>query len=393
MVSTSPPHPYAAPEVATDTPRPAGLSWNRAVVAVGVPLWGFVLAAEILGMEAWRFASSDLEIAEPGIRAMQYLLLLPFLLLACRAAVAIGWRSPNAPARVAAQVAICAAFAALSRPLLAAAAALLGRDDLAAPLVDSLLAPDAEMAAVWVAAALATAMHYLLCLGAIAGAKTYRDLEGERVLRAEVQRQAAQARLQALKNQLNPHFLFNALNTVVALVESQPRVAQTMVTRISELLRRILNDGAASAVTLRHELQTLENYLAIQELRFPQRLSHAFEVEDAAARALVPALIVQPLLENAVLHGLAGSDAPVHVELSARLDGDLLRIEITNPGPATPGASRGGAGLGLRNVAERLHTSFGSRASVRLECPAPGQFRATLTLPAVADARSLPESP
>lgn len=360
----------------------AAWSWTRAVVAVGVPLWAFVLLAEILGMEAWRFASAELEIAEPAVRVLQYLLLLPFLLLACRAAVEIGYRGPHAALRLLAQFALCVAFSALSRPALALAAAVLRRGDLTGPLVDSLLNPDAEMVAVWVAASSATAMHYLLCLGAIVGIKTYRDLEGERVLRAEIQRQMAQARLQALKNQLNPHFLFNALNTVVALIESEPRLAQTLVTRISELLRRILSDGAAPAVTLRHELETLERYLAIQELRFPSRLSHEFVVEDEAARTLVPALIVQPLLENAVLHGLAGNDGPVHVRLVARLDGSRLEIAITNPGPLAP--QPGGTGVGLRNVADRLQTLFGERATVRLESPAPGLYRATLSIPQVA---------
>jgi hypothetical protein len=359
-------------------------TWTRAVLSIGPPLWCFVLVAEILGMEAWRFASADLEIAGPAVRTLQYALLLPFLLLACRAAVAIGYRTP---ARIAAQVALCAGFAALSRPALALAATLLG-PNLAEPLVDSLVRPNVETIAVWIGASTAAAMHYLLCLGAIAGIKTYRDLEGERVLRAEVQRQAAQARLQALTNQLNPHFLFNALNTVVALIETDPRLAQTLVTRISELLRRILTDGAATAVTLRHELDLLERYLAIQELRFPSRLTHEFVVEDAAARALVPALIVQPLLENAVVHGLAGHDGPVHVRLDARIDSGVLTVVITNPTPSSAG--RAGAGVGLRNVAERLETLFGDRAYVRRDAPAPGLHRATLAIPQVTDGRATP---
>jgi hypothetical protein len=361
-------------------------TWTHAVLLAGPPLWAFVLLAEVLGMEAWRYASTDLEIADPAVRTLQYLLLLPFLLLACRAAVAIGYRGPHAVARIAAQVALCTSFAALSRPGLAFASALLSPQDVAAALMESLLRPNAEALAVWAGASSSAAMHYLLCLGAIAGVKTYRDLEGERVLRAEVERQATQARLQALKNQLNPHFLFNALNTVVALIESDPRLAQTLVTRISELLRRILSEGASTVVTLRHELDLLERYLAIQELRFPKRLTHSFDVPGSAADALVPALIVQPLLENAVLHGLEGHDGPVHVALSARVADDRLEIAITNPGPTDAG--RSGAGVGLHNVGERLRTLFGDGASVVLTRDGTGIYRATLTLPRIADARA-----
>jgi two-component system LytT family sensor kinase len=363
-------------------------TWTRAVLVVGPPLWTFVLLADVLGMEAWRYASSDLEIAAPAVRALQYLILLPFLLLACRAAVAVGYRPPRAVGRVLVQVALCAGFAALGRPALALAAALLAPGDVSASLTESLLQPYAESLAVWAGASTSTAMHYLLCLGAIAGLKTYRDLEGERVLRAEMERQAAQARLHALKNQLNPHFLFNALNTVVALIESDPRLAQTLVTRISELLRRIVGESATSAVTLRHELDLLERYLAIQELRFPQRLTHRFDVTDAAARALVPPLVVQPLLENAVLHGLAGHDGPVHVALTARLDGDRLAIVIVNPGSREPRGT--GTGVGLANVAERLRTLFGTRASVDLARGSDGQWHARLVLPRIDDARPAP---
>jgi LytS/YehU family sensor histidine kinase len=158
-----------------------------------------------------------------------------------------------------------------------------------------------------------------------------------------------------------------------------------MVTRISELLRRILAESPAATVPLAHELELLERYVGIQELRFPSRLSHAFEVPEAAARARVPSLVVQPLVENAVLHGLAGHDGPVEVRLEATVADDLLTVVVTNPGgPAGRGA--GGAGLGLRNVAERLATLYGARASVRLECPTAGRFRATLVVPQDADA-------
>jgi LytS/YehU family sensor histidine kinase len=101
-------------------------------------------------------------------------------------------------------------------------------------------------------------MNYVLVVGLVAGVKTFADLAAERLLRAKVQRQATQARLQALTNQLNPHFLFNALNTIVALIGTDPKLAQTMVERMSELLRRILSAGATQFVSLRREPDLLE---------------------------------------------------------------------------------------------------------------------------------------
>ena len=105
-----------------------------------------------------------------------------------------------------------------------------------------------------------------------------------------------------MTNQLNPQFLFNALNTIVALIGTNPKLAQSMVSRMSELLRRILSDGATRFVTLRRELDLLEHY-HIQELRFPNRLSHEIRLDAPASTALLPSLILQPLMENASCTG------------------------------------------------------------------------------------------
>jgi LytS/YehU family sensor histidine kinase len=239
-----------------------------------------------------------------------------------------------------------------------------------------------ETVAVWIASTAAMALNYAVCLGVVVGLKTYRDLESERLARANIEREAVQARLQALTNQLNPHFLFNVLNTIVSLIESQPRLAQTMVTRFADLLRRILNDGATQFVSLARELELLEQYIEIQEMRFPQRLSHDKRIAAGAAEALVPALVMQPIIENAVVHGLRRHEGQVHVVIEAQITDSMLEIRVSNPGWTAPaGHQAPRPGVGLRNVAERLRTLFGERGSIALEMPAPGRYVATVCMP------------
>ncbi len=370
------------PEAGEDAARAAARSWWRAILTVAPLCWLFVFLIEIMNMEAWRAANSEFQVAPPSIRAVQFLVLLPMLVLACRAAVAVGTGSSAAALRVAAQLLIAIGFAALARPALVTAAWLMQDRDIADALASSLLTGRRESIAVWIASTAAMALNYAACLGVVVGIKTYRDLEGERVARANVEREAVRARLQALTNQLNPHFLFNVLNTIVSLIESQPRLAQTMVTRFAELLRRILNDGATQFVSLARELELLEQYIEIQEMRFPKRLSHEKQIAAGAAEALVPALVMQPLIENAVVHGLRRNEGPVHVVIEARIDGMQLEVRVSNPGSvAPPGSAAPPPGVGLRNVAERLRTLFGDHGAVSLQMPEPGRYVAIVRMP------------
>ena len=369
-------------DVAVNSAPAGSQNWWRPILTIVPACWIGVFLIEVLNMEAWRVANSELQVAPPSIRAVQFLLLLPVLLLACRAAVAVGAAGAPAAVRAAGQLLIAIAFAALARPALVSAAWLTQQSEIAAGIAASLLSPTREGVAVWVASTAAMALNYAVCLGIVVGVNTYRDLESERVARATVEREAVQARLQALTNQLNPHFLFNVLNTIVSLIESRPRLAQTMVTRFADLLRRILTDGATQFVSLARELELLEQYIEIQEMRFPQRLSHDKRIAPGAAEALVPALVMQPIIENAVVHGLRNDDGRVHVLIEARVAEATLEIRVSNPGVVAPaGIQAPSPGVGLRNVAERLHTLFGDRGAVALQMPAPGSYVATVRMP------------
>ncbi len=357
--------------------------WWRAILTYAPLCWLFVFLIHVTNMEAWRIASADdsVTVAPPSIRVAQFLLLLPALIIACRLAVTVGGGTRPAGLRLSAQVLIAIAFSVLARPALVTAAWLTRHPEIAAAVANSLLTPTRESVAVWIASAAAMALNYAVCLGVVVGVKTYRDLDSERVARANVEREAIQARLQALTNQLNPHFLFNVLNTIVSMIESQPRLAQTMVTRFADLLRRILNDGATQYVSLARELELLEQYIEIQEMRFPQRLTHERAIGGGAAEALVPALVLQPIIENAVVHGLRRHDGPVHVRIEAEVAGSTLEIRVSNPGSTAPGHAAPAPGVGLRNVAERLRTLFGERGTVELQMPAPGRYVTTVRMP------------
>ena len=181
---------------------------------------------------------------------------------------------------------------------------------------------------------------------------------------AQLEMSLAQARLQTLELQTQPHFLFNTLNGISSLVRAGEHAkALRMIGGLSELLRYALDRAGGAYVPLAEELHTVERYLEIQSLRFPDRLALTFDVEDPAKSAAVPALLLQPLVENAVRHGLEASEAPGRIALSAAKRGDELVIEIFNTGrlgPARP------AGIELANTRARLAQLFGGRARFEL---------------------------
>ena len=173
------------------------------------------------------------------------------------------------------------------------------------------------------------------------------------------------AELRALRTQLNPHFLFNALNTVRALISEDPARAQEAVTRLSALLRYALAAGETQIVSLEKELEVVQDYLALEVLRFEERLQVQLDVPASCLSAQVPVLLLQTLVENAVKHGIARCPAGGAVIVTARKQNGVLSIEVTNPSPQTP-VSAESTGLGLVNTRERLRLLFGEHAQVEL---------------------------
>jgi LytS/YehU family sensor histidine kinase len=181
---------------------------------------------------------------------------------------------------------------------------------------------------------------------------------------ARLAAQLAEARLGALRMQLNPHFLFNSLNALAVLVRDQnTRDASRMLELLGSVLRQVLHAEQRSEVPLRDELKFLEQYLAIEEVRFSDRLRVRWSVADSVREALVPEFILQPLVENAVRHGIAKRSEPGRIEISASAEGSELVLVVRDDGPGyRPSSTRGG--VGLANTRARLETLFSGRATL-----------------------------
>ena len=199
-------------------------------------------------------------------------------------------------------------------------------------------------------------------------------LARERAVAAELAEQLAQARLDALRHQIAPHFLFNALNSVSGLVrDARPAQAVETIAQVSEFLRHSLHDGGAQEVALDEELHFVALYLDIQKTRFEDRLAAHIGVAPELGRAMVPRLILQPLVENAIKHGIARRVQPGAVEIAASRTQDALVLEVYNDGPAIAANDAAGpaaadaphtGSIGLANVRNRLRGLYGPQAAL-----------------------------
>ncbi|WP_423602696.1 sensor histidine kinase [Sphingomonas sp. MS122] len=196
-------------------------------------------------------------------------------------------------------------------------------------------------------------------------------------------RAAAQtAEIRALRYQVNPHFLFNTLNSISSLVMSGKREdAEAMILNLSTFFRTSLAAEPTEDVPLADEIAVQKLYLEIEAVRFPERLRPSFEIDPAAANACVPGLILQPLIENAIKYGVAPARRPVQICVSARVIGDMLEVTVSDDGDGAKAAN--GTGVGLRNVHDRLTARFGEAATLTAGKRSEGGFAATLRLPLV----------
>jgi two-component system, LytTR family, sensor kinase len=208
--------------------------------------------------------------------------------------------------------------------------------------------------------------------GLVAAAHAVRLYEREHIRQlreSELQTRLIQSRLQALQSQLNPHFLFNALNSIASLLHDHPAKAEKMIESLGGLLRLAINNTDRQLVTLREELHFLDEYLFIQRIRFGERLQVETQVDQAVLDEKVPALILQPLVENAIKHGVESHTGPTLIRIAARAEPDerLIRLEISNDGPvARDNGRKIEERVGLSNTRARLEVMFGSRADLEL---------------------------
>jgi two-component system LytT family sensor kinase len=211
----------------------------------------------------------------------------------------------------------------------------------------------------------------------------YRLARARELRAAQLEMELARAQVEALKMQLHPHFLFNTLNTVAGLMRDDPDAAELMLAKLAELLRRTFETADVQELPLAEELEFIEAYLTIQRLRYGDRLRVSIDVSDAVRQARVPSLILQPLVENAIRHGVAEKPGPGRVEIGARLENAEVVVSIANDGPSLPVTVR--EGYGLRNTRSRMLALYGPRGSFVFGPQPNGGAVATLRIPGPSD--------
>lgn len=223
-------------------------------------------------------------------------------------------------------------------------------------------------------------LTYWVVLVVMRGLESTRHLREERFRRAELETQLAQSQLQALRTQIQPHFLFNTLNAISALVLAEPTQARKMIARLSELLRLTLEEHHVQLLPLSRELEFVRHYLEIQQARFRDRLATHFNVADETLCVEVPSMILQPIVENALQHGLLTKVTRGNLHIVARRDGAHLRLVVEDDGLGLPpdGVVEG---VGLANTRARLDRLFGASASLRVQARDGGGTRVELRLP------------
>jgi signal transduction histidine kinase len=222
-------------------------------------------------------------------------------------------------------------------------------------------------------------LFYTLVMALVLLFFRYRAARNRELRLAHVQAELTRVRLEALEGQLRPHFLFNALNTISAVMYEDVRLADSLLTGLGDLLRRTLERPAGTEVALGDELETLELYLDIMRARFPDRLSVQIDVAEELKAVRVPPLVLQPLVENALRHGDPGPGAQATIEIVARRENGRLLIEVRDNGPGLSGSHLPRVGLGA--TARRLAELYGDAAGVGIENRAGGGATASLWIP------------
>jgi signal transduction histidine kinase len=221
----------------------------------------------------------------------------------------------------------------------------------------------------WVIVAVSQAFDYY---------RRYRERE---LHASELEKHLVQAKLQALQMQLNPHFLFNTLHSISSLMHKDVEAADRMIMRLSDLLRAALDSADTQEVSLRKELELLQLYLGIEQIRFGDRLSVKMDVDAEALEARVPNLILQPLVENAIRHGIEPRARPGRIELHARRNAGALTLQVCDNGNGMPAPKPAREGVGLSNTRARLRELYGEAHSFELRGRPEGGLQVVMTIP------------
>jgi len=359
-------------DAAPEGPWP-GFTW-RTVFRITAAFWLYVTIANLVTVSLLMGAA---ELPSLAARLLQHAVMLPLLVLCYHTALRIGWPASRRARVVLLQFLLGIGFAATARFVLWATYATVMADPAWMTPATMELVP--ELRAIGVTF-LNFFLPYWAGLALLVGVLSFRRLRDVTLRAAHIEGEYVKARLQALRGQLNPHFLFNTLHSVWGLIDERPATARTMLVRLSDLLRRSLRDGEDGQIPLADELALARSYLEIQQLRFSDRLTFGIEHEVGLDDALVPGFLIQPLAENAIKHGMADEADAVDVRIRARRDGELLEVEVANSASRPAGGVQE-FGVGLRNTSERLATLYGDVAQLAFERPAGHGFVVRVRLP------------
>jgi hypothetical protein len=394
-------HPAVAPTAARATRRwriAGTLEWWQ-FFAVVLVFWAYVTASAVLyaysmGTTLAAFTTEPV-FAPWRSRVLQHALLFPVLLGCYAASLRLDWKPLwwKAPA----QLALGIGFALLARPaILWAEMIMMGHwikhDERESPARLSFWLSE-KMFTQWIASFTDFLINYGFGLALLTGFvlyKRYRDTQSRIAL---LERQWSSARLAALRMQLSPHTLFNLLHTIRGNIAWDPPTAQAMVVQLADLLRRLLAAGEREWTRLADEMQFVRLYLELQQRRFSDRLTIELPPAESLPQAWVPSLILQPLVENAVAHGLAGHDGAVTIGVTVEARNDApggAGIVLAVVNDVAPGRAAGREGIGLRNVRERLAVQLGGGARLQAgpDSGAPAdapRWRSEIRLPALRE--------
>jgi two-component system LytT family sensor kinase len=233
-------------------------------------------------------------------------------------------------------------------------------------------------------------------MGLYFGVRYYESMQHEREAALRASALAQEAQLKMLRYQLNPHFLFNTLNAISTLIlDNRNSTANAAVTGLSEFLRYTLDQDPMKKVTVAQEIEALDLYLNIEKMRFGERLTIEFAIEDSATDVLMPSLLLQPLIENAIKYAVSPREEGGRIRIGAHVTGGMLQLEVADDGPGLKDTSRiqNGRGVGIRNTCERLRVLYAERGQVSVTNTEPG-LRVALTVPVERAARgSAPATP
>ncbi|HEY2807251.1 MAG TPA: histidine kinase [Steroidobacteraceae bacterium] len=368
---------------------PAAAAGTRFMPYVWVltAFWVYVAVANLLYANNMQASLSSMHIedvfAPSGARLLQHLFMYPLFILCMWRSLRTGWVPLWRVLPV--QLLFALVFAVLASPALVLGETLTStwhgsQGHQMNSWSDFFSGPEIPT---WIASATNFLVSYCFGIALANGLAFYQRLRDAQLRASALERALTQAHLAALRMQLSPHTLFNLLHTIRGQIAWDPPAAQTMVVQLGDLLRRLLSAGEREFSRLSDELQFVSLYLELQQKRFADRLAVSVPARGGLPLVWVPSLILQPLVENAVVHGMAGHEEPVRISVEAEVSGETLTLRVSNT--MAPDKSTAPIGIGLANVRERLQVQFGARASFTAAPAGPALWVAQIVMPLLRD--------